>query len=542
MRTLDEWCFRVSLAAKSRHSEVQGRFMENKGLAPVDEKIADSDWREWTKFVNQAQQARAEGNFSFAEYLWMAAVDEAEKHGTDLKLPVSLDGLAESFWQQGKLRQAEIAARRAFELYVQLLPPDHLDIGVAANNLALIYHWQQKYGQAEPLYRQSLDIKTKQLGRSHPDVGSVFSHYAKLLQETNRGDQAAQMLKTAGGVQTGKWLPTERMKSIIGDGGNGSAAPQGQSPPSGSMQGQAALGQAPNAVAASSSFQTQSTSGAHPAAAEKSNFETQHSELEFLRRKVAEYEGTIKRQEAQIKELMLQSQKKPESAVSIPPEAPGQKTSWETAMSGAKSAFYDKRYEEAQLFLEKAVAVSGEMPESDPRRTATLDVLGECLFRQDKYGQAEIIWQQSLNTKRQFLGTFHKDVAETANNLARLHYQLARFQEAEFLAVKCIEIHAAVSGERSLEVASANHNLATLYHVQGQYELAEKAYKKAVSIRTELLGSEHPTTTVLMKNYADLLAVMGRTDEADEIGGKATGLITGSWKAIQIDISDRLEE
>lgn len=518
--------------------------MENKGLAnPIDEKVAGSDWREWTKFVNQAQQARAEGNFSFAEYLWMAAVEEAEQRGTDLKLPVSLDGLAESFWQQGKLRQAEIAARRAFDLYVQLLPPDHLDIGVAANNLALIYHWQQKYGQAEPLYRQSLDIKTKQLGSSHPDVGSVFSHYAKLLQETNRGDQAAQMLKAVGGVQTGKWLPSERMKSIIADGGHeGVVPPQGQSPSS-SVQGQPALGQTPNAVAASSSFQTQSTSGAHPTATEQAtNFENQHIELEFLRRKVAEYEGTIKRQEAQIKELMLQSQKKPESAASIPADAPGQKTSWETAMSGAKSAFYDKRYEEAQLFLEKAVVLSGELPEADPRRTATLDVLGECLFRQDKYGQAEIIWQQSLNTKRQFLGTFHKDVAETANNLARLHYQLARFSEAEFLAQKCIEIHTAVSGERSLEVASAYHNLATLYHVQGQYDLAEKAYKKAVSIRTELLGSEHPTTTVLMKNYADLLAVMGRTDEADEIGGKATGLITGSWKAIQIDITDRLEE
>lgn len=525
--------------------------MENTGLAsPIDEEMMGSS-DEWNRFVSQAQAARVTGNFSFAEYLWMAAVEEAEMHGVDLKLPVSLDGLAESFWQQGKLRQAEIAARRAFELYGQLLPPGHLDIGVAANNLAMIYHWQQKYGQAEPLYKQSLEIKTKNLGSNHPDVGVVLSHYAKLLQETHREDQAAHMLACSGGVQTGKWLPTERMKSLAvpGNGNESSGATSQSTGPqahpvsaTSTPQGQArSMPPAPNAVAPPGS-PAQFEAGAS-ADQKSANFKSPQSELEFLRQKVQEYEATIKRQEAQIKELLTQSQRRPD-VLPVPslPSSGDKNASWETTMSGAKAAFDLARYDEAHLFLEKAMALAGELPEQDPRRTATLDALAECLFRQDKYGQAEILWQRSLNTKRQFLGTYHKDVAETANNLARLHYQLARFQEAEFLAIKCIEIYTVVNGERSLEVASATHNLATLYHVQGKYELAEKAYKTAVDIRTRILGAEHPDTAILMKNYADLLAVTGRTKEAEQIHGQATGLITGSWKALQFDISTRLEE
>jgi|AGTN01.1.fsa_nt_gi Tetratricopeptide repeat. len=506
--------------------------MDNRSPVSLDT-LSGTDWNEWTKFVNQAQAARAAGNFSFAEYLWMAAVEEAEMQGGELKLPASLDGLAEAFWQQGKLRQAEIAARRAFELYVQLLPQGHLDIGVAANNLALIYHWQQKYGQAEPLYKQSLEIKTKHLGSKHPDVAVVLSHYAKLLQETHREEQASHMLSCSGGVQTGKWLPTERMKSLTTSSDNNgypSVKPE--------------LPVTPNAVAQAGVSHGQSnTLAPSPENARPTNFTNQQSELEFLRKKVEEYEGTIKRQEAQIKELVLQSQRRPNAAPTANlPQTADKMTSWETAMGGAKSAFDLGRYDEAQMFLEKAMALAGELQEQDPRRTATLDALGECLFRQEKYGQAEIMWQRSLNTKRQFLGTYHKDVAETANSLARLHYYLARFQEAEFLAVKCIEIYTALNGERSLEVASATHNLATLYHVQGQYELAEKAYKTAVDVRTQILGTEHPDTAVLLKNYADLLAVTGRTKEAEQIHGQATGLITGSWKALEFDISTRLEE
>jgi hypothetical protein len=57
-----------------------------------------------------------------------------------------------------------------------------------------------------------------------------------------------------------------------------------------------------------------------------------------------------------------------------------------------------------------------------------------------------------------------------------------------------------------------------------------------------MLGEMHPDTVLLKKNYADLLAATGRTKEAGQIDENATGLITGSWKAIELDPALLLEE
>ena len=61
------------------------------------------------------------------------------------------------------------------------------------NNLALLYYTQGKHTEAEPLYQRSLAIQEKALGPEHPDVATSLENYAKLLSETNRDDEAAEM-------------------------------------------------------------------------------------------------------------------------------------------------------------------------------------------------------------------------------------------------------------------------------------------------------------------------------------------------------------
>ena len=172
----------------------------------------------------------------------------------------------------------------------------------------------------------------------------------------------------------------------------------------------------------------------------------------------------------------------------------------------------------------------------------TLDRIGETLYRLEKYGQAEMAWGRSLQSKLRVLGSNHPAVAVTANNLAGLHYLMGRYSEAESYTLKCIEIYENGLGPEHPNVAICLHNLASLHHVQGKYQDAEPYYKRTLEIRIKSLGAEHPDTLRVSKHYADLLKTLGRNSEADNLSTRATGLISGVWKTIDIPESEALIE
>jgi tetratricopeptide (TPR) repeat protein len=57
-------------------------------------------------------------------------------------------------------------------------------------------------------------------------------------------------------------------------------------------------------------------------------------------------------------------------------------------------------------------------------------------------------------------------------------------------------------------VATSFNNLALLYESQGKYNEAEPLYLRAIQICEQVLGSEHPNTVTVKGNYALLREVM----------------------------------
>ncbi len=116
----------------------------------------------WEKYTSDGHSAYAQERYVEAERLYLDALKEAEKFGdADTRLSISLNNLAEFYFDQDKLSKVEPLYRRAVTIAEKTLGPEHPSTAVSLNNLAYLYRDQGKYAEAEPLLKRSLAIWEK---------------------------------------------------------------------------------------------------------------------------------------------------------------------------------------------------------------------------------------------------------------------------------------------------------------------------------------------------------------------------------------------
>ncbi|MBF0550288.1 MAG: toll/interleukin-1 receptor domain-containing protein [Deltaproteobacteria bacterium] len=126
-------------------------------------------------FYNAGKYADAEAPFK-----WALGIRERLLVPSDPEIVVSLNNLANSYRRQKKYDQAEPLYKRAFEIRGEALGPEHLDTVQIMNNLAMLYNAQKKYAKAEQLLKQVLRIREKVLGQKHPKTAKVRNNIAKV--------------------------------------------------------------------------------------------------------------------------------------------------------------------------------------------------------------------------------------------------------------------------------------------------------------------------------------------------------------------------
>ena len=69
----------------------------------------------------------------------------------------------------------------------------HADIGLMLNNLGEFYRRRRRFGEAETMFQRALRIEEERLGKLHPYVLQTLFNYSRLLRDTKRKKEAAEM-------------------------------------------------------------------------------------------------------------------------------------------------------------------------------------------------------------------------------------------------------------------------------------------------------------------------------------------------------------
>ena len=154
----------------------------------------------------------------------------------------------------------------------------------------------------------------------------------------------------------------------------------------------------------------------------------------------------------------------------------------------------------------------------EPLSIATpLDSLARLYYSQGRYDKAEPLFRKALEIRQTELGDRHPSTATSLNNLAGLYRLQGRYGEAEPLYVQALEIRQTELGDRHPSTATSLNNLAGLYRLQGRYGEAEPLYVQALEIWQTELGDRHPDTASSLNNLALLYYSQGRYSEAEPL-------------------------
>jgi tetratricopeptide (TPR) repeat protein len=147
--------------------------------------------RQWTQSMAAGQIAYEAGRYAQAERLLKIALARAERFGPhDMRLPSTLNRLAQVYHEQGQYAKAEPLYKRSLALVEKSLGPMHPDVAANLNNLATLYRDEGQLEHAEVLYRRSLAIVRKTQGPESQDVAISLNNLAELYADEGKYDEA----------------------------------------------------------------------------------------------------------------------------------------------------------------------------------------------------------------------------------------------------------------------------------------------------------------------------------------------------------------
>jgi len=110
--------------------------------------------------------------------------------------------------------------------------------------------------------------------------------------------------------------------------------------------------------------------------------------------------------------------------------------------------------------------------------------------RKDDWQGALECWEMALDIRQQVLGSHHKDVSNTRNNLGIALGRLGREEDAMVHLLKALEIRLELYGTKHQDIAATHHNIGNVLQQSGDYVGALESFVEAKRIQQELLGKD----------------------------------------------------
>ena len=162
-------------------------------------------------------------------------------------------------------------------------------------------------------------------------------------------------------------------------------------------------------------------------------------------------------------------------------------------------------------------------------------------FEKRRYSQAEVKFQDALKLAESLAhgkeaGKVKEEsdkldverLTKSLNNLAALYHLQGKYEMAEAMYDRCLDLKLALYGDDHLEVAVNLHNLAALSCAKMRWEKAEILYTRALEIREKHLGDKHADLLPILKNYAIMLRKIKRDDDAKAVEERKAAIEAGA--------------
>jgi tetratricopeptide (TPR) repeat protein len=148
----------------------------------------------------------------------------------------------------------------------------------------------------------------------------------------------------------------------------------------------------------------------------------------------------------------------------------------------------------------------------------TADVrLARYLYSRGRYDYAERLCERSVEIFRKELGEKHRDTLGAFHILVQIYDSQGRFIEAEEACQHVLAVRKKELGADHQHTLATMNNLAGIYFRQNRSKEAERLFKQVLAVNEKALAPDHPDTLTTMHGLARVYSSQERYDEAEEL-------------------------
>lgn len=525
-----------------------------------------------------AENCFPQGNLEEAHQLFEQALKIQQKKlpRTDPQLVRTRNNLAALLAALGRHADSEDLFLQDLQSKRETLGAEHPHVATTLNNLGVVYGLLRRGADEERMFQEALSIREKAFGLEHPQVAQSLSQLANVRSRQGRFAESAQLLKRALEIRQKLLVPGHPDQAVtmnslaevyleqeirglaepllepalellerefdanhpqvaVAAANYGNALRLSEQFDRSEMFLQRALGvldqpDRPSLLMVRAlvawglwqrdrqRFDAAQSTLQRALQAQERIVGTEHVELAATLRHLAEV--ALAREQFAQAEPLLQRALQILAPYSHHPEriACG-------ALRTSVRLLLEDRAAAETLLKQTLVDTDAVLAESiEPGVLKWLHPLADACFQLHRYDEAEELWQRQLELTERELGPDHLETAAPLKGLAKLYHSQEQFHDAEPLLVRCLKINEQHREANHPEVARAVENLAGLYFLQNRFEEAEPLIQRAIAYKERAFGRRHAKVADALENYAALLRKMNRNEQAEENESRASSI------------------
>ncbi len=201
--TWDELILRAQQAVANEDYKAAESFLTK--ATELTETLAPDDKRRFIVLELMAELMQAQKRFRETENYLMRAIEmRKQRYGpTHRRYADGLARIAAFFYEHERFEEAEPICREVLAIAEKLYGEKSEEAGRNSGMLAQILHAQNKLEEAEGLYKKAISIRKELAGPMDAESVNLIQHYAHLLSETGRKDEADHLTASAQGRVSG---------------------------------------------------------------------------------------------------------------------------------------------------------------------------------------------------------------------------------------------------------------------------------------------------------------------------------------------------